>query len=437
MAASPDAPRCPVTQAARDFDPFSEDYLADPYPHLKALREREPVFYHPELDYWIVTHYEHVRECFFDQERYSAAPALDTIVPPYPSSVAIMQQHGVAPGPAMVNEDPPVHHPRRKRLARAFSPQRMKALEPWIRDLANTFIDGFVQRGEADLVGEMFYELPARVVFKFFGIPEEDLEEVKAYAGPLAIFNWGRPSESEQNAIVEKLAAYAAYCRRHIARLKESRAEGDDAACDYIQAHLEDPETFPEEYVAWLLPNFLYAGHETTTSQSGNALRILLEHREQWEALCEDPALVPNAVEECIRAVSSVIAWRRRTKAPVTLQGVDVPAGANLLIYNGAANRDSAVFEDGDRFDIRRENAKRHLSFGYGAHLCVGAPLARLELRIMIEELSRRLPHMQLVAGQTWSYSPNTSFRGPRRLLVTWDPAKNPLAADRPQPHRR
>lgn len=432
MAANPDAPRCPVSHAARNFDPFSEDYLRDPYPHLKAVREQEPVFYSPELDYWVVTLYDEVRECFLDQEHFSASPALDTIVPPYPSSIAIMQAHGVQPGPAMVNEDPPLHHPRRKRLARAFSPQRMKKLEPWIRDLANDFIDGFVRRGEADLVGEMFYELPAQVVFKFFGIPDEDIEEVKAYAGPLALFNWGHPTEAEQNAIVEKLAAYTSYCRRHIARLKETSAEGDDAACDYIQAHLEDPETFPEDYIVWLLPNFLYAGHETTTSQSGNALRILLEHPDQWDAVCADPSLIPNAVEECIRAVSSVIAWRRRAKSPVTLHGVDIPEGAKLLIYSGAANRDARVFEDGDRFDVRRENAKRHLSFGYGAHLCIGAPLARLELRIMIETLAQRLPHMRLVEGQTWSYSPNTSFRGPRRLLVTWDPAQNPLPEDQP-----
>ena len=431
MATNPEA-RCPVTHAAANFDPFDQDYLQDPYPQLKAIREQEPVFYSASLDYWIVSRYEDVRECFMDQEKFSAAPALDTIVPPYESSLAIMQKHGVLPGPAMVNEDPPLHHARRKRLSRAFSPQRMRALEPYIREVATGFIDIFVKRGHADLVKEMFYELPAQVVFKFFGIPDEDVEAVKEYAGPLALFNWGKPTEAEQNALVEKLAAYAVYCRKHIARLKRSSASGDDAACDYIAAHLEDPDLLPEDYVAWLLPNFLYAGHETTTSQSGNALRILLEHRDQWARLCEDPALVPNAVEECIRAVSSVIAWRRLTKVPVTINGVEIPAGAKLLIYSAAANRDASVFDDGDSFDITRANAKRSLSFGYGAHLCIGAPLARLELRVMIEELARRLPHMRLVAGQAWSYSANTSFRGPRGLRVEWDPARNPIIADRP-----
>jgi cytochrome P450 len=367
-----------------------------------------------------------------EQSSYSAAPALDTIVPPYPSSLEIMQRHGLAPGESLVNEDPPLHQRRRKRLARAFSPHRMRELEPWVRDLTGSFLDRFVKRGRADLVAEMFTELPARVVFKFFGIPDEDVEEVKAHAGPFAIFNWGYPSEAEQNAIVENLGAYTAYCRRHVARLKASSASGEDAACEYIQAHLEDPELFPEEYVARLLPNFLYAGHETTTSQSGNALRILLEHPEQWRRICADSTLVPNAVEECIRAVSSVVAWRRRTHRPVTVRGVEIPAGAKLLLYLGAANRDPTVFPDADVFDVERENAKRHLSFGYGAHLCIGAPLERLELTVVLEELSRRLPHLRLVEGQSWSYSPNTSFRGPKSLLVEWDPARNPVAADRP-----
>ena len=422
---------CPHSAAARGFDPFAADYLADPYPHLRTLREQEPVFYSTELDYWIVTRYEDVQTCFADQSRYSALIALDAIIPPWPSTVEIMRRHGFQPGEALVNEDPPLHHERRKRLQRAFSPQRMKALEPFVRGVVTRLLDHIVRQGHADLVDALFYELPALVVFKFFGVPDDEVEEVKAYAGPLALFVWGHPSEQEQNRLAEMMGAYYAYSRRHIRRMKDN---GGTAAIDndYIQAHLEDPELFSEEYVASLLPNFLYAGHETTTSQSGNAVRILLEHRDQWQQLCTNPGLIPNAVEECLRAVSSVIAWRRRTRESVSLHGVTIPAGAKLLIYSGAANRDPALFGDGERFDISRENARRHVSFGYGAHMCLGAPLARLELRVMLEELCRRLPQLELVPGQAWRYSPNTSFRGPRELLVRWDPAANPVAADRP-----
>ena len=275
----------------------------------------------------------------------------------------------------------------------------------------------------------MFYELPALVVFKFFGVPDAAVAEVKEYAGQLALFNWGRPTEAQQNALVEMVCRYSEFSRGHIANLKNDL--GDDMASDLIKAHFEDPELYPDAYILSLLPNFLYAGHETTTSQSGNAFRVLLEHPRQWARICADPSLIPNAVEECIRAVSSVIAWRRQTKKRMTIRGVEIPAGAKLLIYSGAANRDDTVFDAPNEFDIDRANAKRHLSFGYGAHLCIGAPLARTELKIMMEALSSRLPQMQLVADQSWSYSANTSFRGPQRLLVEWDPAQNPCAEDR------
>jgi cytochrome P450 len=131
--------------------------------------------------------------------------------------------------------------------------------------------------------------------------------------------------------------------------------------------------------------------------------------------------LIPNALEEVRRFDSSVIAWRRRTTQAVQIGGVPVPAGANLLLLLGSANRDPAVFADPERFDIHRQNAREHLSFGHGAHYCLGAPLARLEARVVLEELSARLPSLRLVPGQTLRFQPNTTFRGPLALLVEWD----------------
>jgi cytochrome P450 len=143
--------------------------------------------------------------------------------------------------------------------------------------------------------------------------------------------------------------------------------------------------------------------------------------RGTWKEICRDPSLIPNAIEEVLRFDSSVIAWRRKTTQAVEIGGVPVPADANLLLLLGSANRDPAVFEDPDRFDIHRRNAKEHLSFGYGVHFCLGAPLARLEARVVLEKLSARLPSLRLVSGQTPRFQPNTSFRGPLSLLVEWD----------------
>jgi len=165
----------------------------------------------------------------------------------------------------------------------------------------------------------------------------------------------------------------------------------------------------------------LFAGHETTTGMITNAMRQLLTQRPAWEEICGDPTLIPNAVEEARRFDSSVIVWRRKTTEAVEIGGVPVPAHANLLLLLGSANRDPAVFEDPERFDIHRRNANEHLSFGHGAHHCLGAPLARLEARVVVEELSARLPSLRLVPGQTLRFQPNTTFRGPLALLVEWD----------------
>ena len=152
----------------------------------------------------------------------------------------------------------------------------------------------------------------------------------------------------------------------------------------------------------------------------GNAFRRLLADRDAWEAIATDPKLVPGAIEEVLRLDTSVIAWRRRTTQEVDIGGVPVPEGAKLLLLLGSANRDPSVFLDPNRLDIRRPNAREHLSFGAGPHLCLGAPLARLQGKVVLEEVSARLPDLRLVTGVTLEFAPNVSFRGPLSLPVEW-----------------
>jgi len=179
--------------------------------------------------------------------------------------------------------------------------------------------------------------------------------------------------------------------------------------------------------------NFTFAGHETTTNSAANAFYLLMTHRNAWEAICQDPKLISNAVEECIRFGPAVISHRRRAMNDVTIGGANIKANDKVLIYFAAANRDEAVFDDGERFDIRRTGPNRHVTFGFGWHTCFGAPLARLELRVMLEELAARLPHMSLVPDQEFTYLPvNSSMRGPNHVMVQWDASANPRAADRP-----
>jgi cytochrome P450 len=164
----------------------------------------------------------------------------------------------------------------------------------------------------------------------------------------------------------------------------------------------------------------LFAGHETTTNLLGNSFHRLLADRASWEAICREPGLIPNAIEEVLRFDSSVITWRHKAKQAVEIGGVLVPAQAKLLLLLGSANRDPAVFSDPDRFDIRRPNAREHLSFGYGVHNCLGAPLARLEARVVLDEVSRRLPALRLAGNTALEFPSNISMRGPQSLQVAW-----------------
>ena len=173
----------------------------------------------------------------------------------------------------------------------------------------------------------------------------------------------------------------------------------------------------------------IVAAHETTANASANAIKLLLQHPQAWRDICEDPDLIPNAVEECLRHNGSVAAWRRLATRDVQIAGVSIPAGAKLLIVTSSANHDESQFADADLFDIRRENASDQLTFGYGSHQCMGKNLARMEMQIFLEELTRRLPHLKL-SEQTFTYVPNTSFRGPEHLWVEWDPAQNPERAN-------
>lgn len=425
------ASRCPMSRTAKEFAPLSAAFLDNPFPQLKTLRAEEPVFYNEELGYWIVTRFQDARDCLQNLQDFSADIVLDPISPLFPSTLRKFAESGFCPGGgSLVNDDDPIHAERRKWLAKAFTPQKLRILEPVVRAIVTEYLDKIVTRGRVDMVRDFVYEVPAMVLFHVLGIPEGQLDTVKKWAGPTALFSWGRPSEQEQNEMADLLGEYWRYAQEHIRRLKGNL--GEDVVSEAIRGQIEK-NLWSDDDLVRLVLNFTFAGHETTTNSSANAFRALLEHPQAWQALCEDPAKIPKAVEECIRYAPAVISHRRRVVNAVTIGGVEIAAGERVLIYFASANRDEAAFGDGDSFNIEREGANRHMTFGFGPHMCFGATLARMELRIILEEVTRRLPHLSLCADQSFTFSPvNTSMRGPDHVWVEWDPRANPLLADRP-----
>jgi len=409
-----------VRKIADRFDPFSADYLADPYPTLANARDAAPAFYSADLDHWVVTRYADVRHVLRTPAEFSAINALEPLTKLCPHAAAILKDGEYAATPALTNLDPP-RHARQRRLANAaFTPKHVAALEPFIRDLAQRFCDDRLRDGHADMIGDFAWAFPALVLFRVLGLPETDLVRVKEGARYRGIVIFGKANENEQVGAARELASFWQYA----AAMVEARTKspGDDFVSTLVQARDVDGDNDvlePREATSIMLM-MLFAGHETTMNLLGNSFHRLLADRASWEAICREPGLIPNAIEEVLRFDSSVITWRHKAKQAVHIGGVPVPAQAKLLLLLGSANRDPAVFSDPDRFDIRRPNAREHLSFGYGVHNCLGAPLARLEARVVLEEVSRRLPALRLAGNTALEFPPSISHRGPCSLKVEW-----------------
>lgn len=425
---------CPVSSAAADFDPFGEDYQQNPPESLRWSRDSEPVFYAPRLGYWVVSRYQDVKAIFRDNETFSPSIALEKITPVVDEATSTLARYGYAMNRTLVNEDEPEHMPRRRALMAPFAPDQLAEREGMVRDLARAAVDSFIDRGSVDLVAEMLYFVPLTVAMHFMGIPAEDMGPLKEYSVAHTVNTWGRPAPEEQVAVAESVGKFWQYAGGVLERM---RAEPDGPGwMQYsLRVQAEQPDVVTDSYLHSMMMAGIVAAHETTAHASANAVRLLLEHRDVWDELCADPSLIPNAVEECLRHTGSVAAWRRLVTRDTEIGGVPIPKGAKLLIASSSANHDPRQFENADDFDIRRDTASDHLTFGYGAHQCLGKNLARMEMQIFIEELSSRLPHLQLTE-QEFTFVANTSFRGPEHLWVHWDPTGNPERTD-PQVLRR
>jgi hypothetical protein len=407
-------PGCPVDES---FDPLSPEFLADPYTVMATLDlDQAPVFFAPSIGYYVVTRYKDVEAVFRDPASYSAAVAQAPLVPIAHEAQQILLAGGHKPQPSMVSLDEPEHARLRKPAARAFSMKRVTAMIPAIEATAARLLDGVVGQAEFDLVATLAFPLPANIVFSLMGVPEQDYAQLKKWCGYRAALSFGRLAAEDQVETATTMAAYRGYMRDLVAAKAET--PGDDLTSDLIAIHDEAPDRLGLDEIASIMFSLSFAGHETTTGLIGNTARRLLEDPARWAEIAAKPELIPGAVEESLRYDPSVAVWRRVTTRPVTLGGVDLPAGARLFLWLAATGRDATAFGEPDRYDLHRSDAERHLAFGKGLHFCLGANLGKLEAQIAIAELARRYPDLRLAPNQQFTFHPNISFRGPQLLLV-------------------
>jgi cytochrome P450 len=404
---------CPVVR--EDFDPFTPQFVADPFAIMKSVRDT-PVFYAPSIDYYVVTRYADIERVFLDEKTYSAAPNRLPVVDLTPQAMGLLRTGGVMPQPSIVAVDPPEHTRLRSPTARAFTPRRVAAMEPRIRSIITRLLDAIDPSMPFDLVPALTFPLPASVIFSFLGIPEQDWPRLKEWCGHRAALIFGRPTPKEQIHHAENTSAFRAYLRDFVAN--KSYRRDDDFTAALLAIRKEDPNALSLEEIVSILYSLTFAGHETTNYLIGNLIRRLLEKPERWDAVVSDPSLIPGAIAEVLRYDSSVPVWRRITTRPVQLGGIAIPTGAKLFLWLAASGRDASIFPEPEIFDPGRTNATKALVFGKGIHYCLGAALGKMEAQLALEALIKRFPQLRLMAGKEVSFPVNMCFRGPQELWV-------------------
>lgn len=395
---------------------LQQDFLVDPYPRLAELREQTPVFFDEELGYYVVTRYDDIERCLVDRTTFLAQGASSPVWPPVEEAQRILTEQGYKRVPTLNNADPPRHGPMRKAVFTCMSRARLASLEPELREYATELVTTLVEQPVADLIADLAFPLPGRAGLGLLGIPVQDFDQIKAWSGGRVLFTYGHLPEDEQVQVAHNVIAFWQYVEQYVS--DRDRDRGDDFTSDILRYRDEHPDEVTTDDVVNIVYSMALAGHDSTTNAMGNMLRHLLAHQDEWAALVDDPSLVPNAVEEALRFDGPVSGHRRTAAIDTEVGGVPIPAGSRLVLLFGSADRDPEHFPDPDRLDVRRENSVEHLSFGKGVHFCLGAPLARMEMRISLELLTEHAPGMHLVADQTFPYVPITMFRSLEHLFV-------------------
>jgi cytochrome P450 len=369
----------PATPVDLAFNPFAFDLHDDPYELCRRLRDEAPAYWNPELRFWVLSRFEDVLAGFRDHETFSST-----------GGVALESRRRIgdpsSATPMLIEMDPPDHTVFRRLVSRVFTGNRVAAMEEQVRRIVTHYIDEVVERGQCDLVDDISGPFPMDVISAVLGVPEPDRASLRHLADQLLVREDG--SMAMPAAAVEGMFGMLAYFADDLGR--RSRDDGG-LISDLLDLEVDGRSLTNDELLGFCVL-FVIAGHETTTKLVANAVELLSRHPDQRDAIVADPALAPGAVEEVLRFHNSTQYMHRTATRDVEIHGERIAAGDSVLLHIGAANHDPREFgPTAEAFDIARR-PERTLAFGHGAHFCLGAALARLEGRVALEELHRRLP---------------------------------------------
>ena len=394
-----------------------------PYEAYKTLRNEAPVYQCPATGMYVITRFEDVRQILTDTEHFTNETAyLTDATEPSPRARRVrdtFEQEGWVPAKTLNGRDDPDHKAVRSVFNDAFRPKKIESLEEEVRDLAYRLIDDFIDDGECEWVKQFAIPLPLLVIGKQMGANPDDIWRIKAWTEAFFHRISLMQSEEEELVSVRKEIEAQHYFQPIFERLR--REPNDTLLSDLVNTEI--PEwgrcLTDNELHAEMMADTFVGGSETTTNALSGGVRLLIESPDQWDRLKSDPEhYLPRLVEEVLRLEAPVQRLMRTAAVDVEMHGVSIPKGSMLLIGYAAANRDDQVFADAERFDLDRDDGRRHVTFGFGTHYCMGAPLARRELMQGFSMLVERIDEMWFCDDTDLGIAPNYFLRALKELRI-------------------
>ena len=383
------------------FNPWDGAYRANPYPYYRPLYGRPPYLLNLFAPMALVARYRDAAVILRDHERFSSVPPMSPFIEER------LEVFGTAP--RVVFSDPPVHTRLRRLVSRAFTPKRIRDLEPRICEFTKILLDRVAQKGTFEVMADLANALPVMVIAEMLGVPPEDYVTFKEWSDQVIESDNTPPGMPLPETVKNAFRSLREYFVGEID--KRRRSPGEDLI-SVLVASRDEADALTEEELITFVVLLLLAGNETTTNLIGNGMLALGRNPEQMRKLIHEPARMPQAIEEMLRYDCPVQSTARYPKIDVTIDGVELKANTVTFVIVAAANRDPEQFPNPDRFDITRE-PNEHLAFGEGIHYCLGAPLARMEGAIAIGATLARFPGVHLLKpNQDFAYKGSYFLRG-------------------------
>jgi pimeloyl-[acyl-carrier protein] synthase len=400
------------------FNPMLPEYLVNPYPQFRALRETDPLHWSPTLGVWLLTRYADVHAALRDPRFSCMSERWEHYQKFFLRGGSVSSPLGEMYSKWMLQRDPPDHTRLRALVNKAFTSRAVEAMRPRIQRAIDDLLDRVVKSGSIDVMADVAFPLPILVISEMLGVPAEDYPKIRDWTSALLPSISPAASARDMTRINQVIVEYYKFFGKLIKdRLAEPK---DDLLTALLQAREEGSKLTEEELLATCV-FMIFAGHVTTTQLIGKGMLTLLQHPEQLEMLRQDPSLIGNAVEEMLRYESPFQLLYRTSAEEIQLHGKTILPRQMILLGAAAANHDPEQFTDPDSFDIKRDCSK-HLAFAYGIHYCAGAPLARMEGQLAINSMLRRLPELTLHSSGI-RREPSILLRGLTTLPLTFKAA--------------